>query len=155
MSFRFAPDDARRGGLVILGAHLNEGRAIARRYAEGGYETIVAEAADAFEGLIGQLAPPVFMLALPDAAVTAWSVDKVAATSIVADSRIGSCVEQRPAVPTILHLDPSTHAELAEPFGAAQPELPVHLHQPTDDGERLLLLRTLRLFSSAGGRGEV
>ncbi len=155
MSVRLAPEDARRGGLVILGVHGDEGEAIARRYAEGGYETVVAETGDKLETLIEGLAAPVFVLALPDAAVEAWAVDKVAAISIVADARIRSCIDRPPAVPAILHLGPVAHAELAGAFEAAQPDLPVHILPATDDGERLLLLRTLRLFSSAGGRGEV
>ncbi len=155
MSFRFAPEDARRGGLVILGAHIKDGPAIARRYAEGGYETVVAETGDTLEQLAEGLASPVFVLALPDAAAGAWAIDKVSAVSIVADGRIRSCVDQPPAVPAILHLGPAAHAELVGAFEAAQPELPVHVLPATDDGERLLLLRTLRLFSSAGGRGEV
>ena len=151
MSFRAAPDDARRGGLVILGGDAD----LARRFAEGGYESVVAEAGDKLDDLIGELTPPVFLFALPDAAATAWTAGGVAAASIVADARIGACVALPPAAPAILHLDPAAHAELAGAFEAAQPELPVHLHLATDDGERLLLLRTLRLFSSAGGRGEV
>jgi hypothetical protein len=154
VSVRIAPDDARRGGLVILGAG-RDGEAIARRYAQGGYETVVAEAGDALEQLTEGLAPPVFVLALPDAAVDAWTVDKVAAVSIVADGRIASRVERPPTVRTILHLDPAAHAELAGAFEAAQPDLPVHILPATEDGERLFFLRTLRLFSSAGGRGEV
>ncbi len=155
MSVRLAPDDARRGGLVILGAGRNDGSALARRYAEGGYETVVAEAGETLETLADGLAAPVFVLALPDAAVSAWALDNIAAISIVADARIGSCVDQPPGVPAILHLGPVAHAELAGAFEATHPDLPVHILRATDDGERLLLLRTLRLFSSAGGRGEV
>ena len=155
MSLRLTPDDARRGGLVILGAHLEDGPAIARRYAEGGYEAVVAEVGDTLEQLAEGLASPVFVLALPDAAAGAWAIDKVSAVSIVADARIGSCVDRPPAVPAILHLDPLAHAELAGAFEAAQPDLPVHVLPATADGDRLVLLRTLRLFSSAGGRGEV
>ncbi len=155
MSVRLAPYDARRGGLVILGAGRDEGEAVARRYAEGGYETVVAEAGDDLERLAEGLAAPVFVLALPDAAVDAWTVDKAAAVSIVADGRIASRVERPPTVRAILHLDPAAHAELAGAFEAAQPDLPVHTLPATEDGERLFFLRTLRLFSSAGGRGEV
>jgi hypothetical protein len=155
VSVRLAPDDARRGGLVILGANAGDRQSLGRLYAEGGYETVVAEVGDTLEQLAEGLAPPVFVLALPDAAVSAWTIDKVAAVSIVADARIGSCIDQPPEVPAILHLDPAAHAELAGAFEAAQPELPVHVLPATADGERLLLLRTLRLFSSAGGRGEV
>jgi hypothetical protein len=155
VSFHLAPDDARRGGLVILGADAVEGEGLARRYAEGGYETVVVGANDAVEVLIKGLAAPVFVLALPDAAVAAWSLDTVAAVSIVGDTRIETCVGRPPAVPVILHLDPAAHAELAAAFEAAQPDLPVHARAATDDGDRLLLLRTLRLFSRTGGRGEV
>ena len=151
MSFRLAPDDARRGGLVILGGDAE----LARRYAESGYETLLVEAGDDVAASIADLATPVFLFATPGAAVLAWSVGGVAAASIVGDARIASLVGQPPAVPTIVHLDPEAHAELAVAFETAQPELPVHLHPATEDGERLLLLRTLRLFSSAGGRGEV
>lgn len=140
---------------MILGANADEVRSIAKRYAEGGYETVAAEPADTFDTLLDGLAAPVFLLALPDAAVMAWTIDKVAAVSIVGDARIASCLERRPAVPAILHLDASAHRDFAEAFEAAQPDLPVHLRLATPDGERLLLLRTLRLFSSAGGRGEV
>jgi hypothetical protein len=155
VSFRVAPDDARRGGLVILGAGADEGRDIARRYADGGYESVVAEVGDLIEPLVASLIPPVFVLALPDAALTAWGIDNVAAVSIVADTRVATYATRPPAVPAILHLDPRAHADLAGAFGAAQPDLPVHLHRATEDDERLLLLRTLRLFAGAGGRGEV
>ncbi len=155
MSLRIAPDDARRGGLVVLGAGVAEGPAIARRYADGGYEVVVCEPEEAFERLTNGLAAPIFVLALPDAATMAWTIDTVSAVSVVADGRIASCVERPTAVPVILHLDQDAHAKLAGAFEAAHPELPVHLHLATPDGERLLLLRTLRLFSSTGARGEV
>jgi hypothetical protein len=155
VSVRFASDDARRGGLIVLGASGDDGADIARRYANGGYEAVVAAAGEPFEPLAASLEPPVFVLALPDAAAETFTINGVAAVSIIADARIGSRVALTPKVPAIIHLDPEAHAKLAGKFEAAQPELPVHLHVASEDGERLLLLRTLRLFSSAGGRGEV
>lgn len=136
---------------MILGGDAD----LARGYAEGGYETVTADIDDDLDDLIASLAAPVFLLAAPQGAVTAWSVAKVAAMSIVADSRISPCLGSNPAVPTIVHLDPRAHAELADAFEAAMPDLPVHLYPETPDGERLLRLRTLRLFSGVGGRGEV
>lgn len=156
MSFRLSPTDARRGGLVILGARHDEGREAARDYAGVGYETIVADEQDSVETLVAELAPPVFVLAFPAAAASAWTVTGVAAASIIADARIASVASQPPGVPAILHLETPAHATLADALETTQPDLPVHRLDTTPDGERLLLLRTLKLFSThAGGRGEV
>ncbi len=155
MSFRAAPADARRGGLVILATGAEDGARLARAYADGGYETIVARAGDDIDSLIGELASPVFILAFPDAAALAWNMTEIAAASIIADGRIAPLVARPPGVPTILHLDGPTHATLADEFDTAQPGLPVHRLDATADSERLLTLRTLRLFAvNAGGRGE-
>ena len=156
MSLRVAPDDARRGGLVIIGASAGDGPRLARRYADGGYETVVAEANDDLRILITSLTSPVFAMAFPDAAVIAWTLSNVAATSIVGDKRMASAVGMSPAGATILHLDAESHEQLAQLFEAAQPDLPVHVLGDSEDGERLFYLRTLRLFSAnAGGWGEV
>jgi len=156
VSLHIAPDDARRGGLIILGAGAEDGPSLARRYAEGGYETIVAEAGDQPESLIGALAPPVFVLAFPDAAQTAWVLSGAAAASVIGDGRAASLVDTPPATASILHLDPSSHHDLSDAFERAQPDLPVHSLRSADDGDRMFFLRTLRLFSAnAGGPGEV
>ncbi len=156
MSFSVAPEDARRGGLLILGAGADDGPRLARLYAEGGYETIVAEDEDDSMELVGALVAPVFGLAFAGAASTAWAMTGLAAVSVVADAGASELISRQPRSPTILHLDPATHAQLADAFGTAQPDLPVHRLDRSADGERLLVLRTLRLFSThAGGRGEV
>ena len=156
MSFRLPPGDARRGGLVILGARGDTGAELARLYADGGYETIVAEEADDAGSLIESLTPPVFVFALPDAAAVAWRLGGIAAVSLVGDQAIAAVSAHAPTAPAILHLGPASHDRLAETLEAALPDLPVHLRLETPDGERLLFLRTLRLFSThAGGRGEV
>ena len=157
MSFRLPPGDARRGGLVILGARGGRGAELARLYADGGYETIVAEEADDAGSLI-ESSDPAGIRARPARTRRRWPGVSAASRRFPwsATRRLPPSPAHAPTAPAILHLDPASHDRLAESLEAALPDLPVHLRLETPDGERLLFLRTLRLFSThAGGRGEV
>ncbi len=151
MTLRFAPEDARRGGLKILGAAPDEGERLAKLFAAVGYETVLGELPDGAD-----LQPPVFVLALRDAASAAWSLCGVAAIVIVADSRIATVLRRAPSVPVMLYLEAAAHDRLAGTLEASHPDIAVHRFEATPDGERLLHLRALRHFAThAGGRGEV
>ena len=151
MSYRAAPRDARRGALFILNAG-EDGPNLADSFAEAGYEVLSIDLCAA-EEMEAVFAPPIFTLAYPDGAADAWTAQGQTAISIVADARVAGLLDVPPRAPATLHLTPEAHDLLAERFAMAQPELPVHRLQPGADGDRLLRLRTLRLFAlNSGGR---
>ena len=208
-AWRQAPDDARRGGLVVIQEifGVTDGILdIAAGFAADGYETLslslfdrrapgfvagydaegVARGRDISEttpwdevaadlaAAVAALAPPVFMVGYCWGGTAAWlaaaRVRGISAASCYYGRRIPELIAEAPLCPTILHfgrhdasIPPATVEEIAE----AYPDLPVHIYDAGHgfasdrradfvvDAARLARLRTLQLFTTSGGRGEM
>ena len=209
VAYRAPPQDARRGGLVLVQEifgvtdHIRD---LCEGFAEEGYEVIAPAFYDRLEqgfaaghdpdgvakgkayseattwdqvqgdlqAAIGTLAAPVFVTGYCWGGAAAWLAacrcEGLTAASCFYGRRIAELADETPKVPTILHfgkLDASIPMETVEMIRARHPEVPTYLydaghgfvsdrgrdHDP--DSARLARLRTIALFSRAGGRGEM
>ncbi len=166
--------DARRGGLVILHDRLAADAAIHRladEFAHTGYETLGLPVGSmaGLDLVIASLKPPVVLLAVGDAAALAWRAAGLGAglAAVAIYLEAGAVAfEQDPVCPVILHLAHgavSDGAGFAETLAEQYPDVRVHGYDAgpgflfeTSDASRLARLRTLQVFSQAGGaRGEL
>jgi len=146
-------------------------RRLADEFAHTGYETLGLPVSSmaALDQAIASLKPPVVLLAVGDAAALAWRAAclgaGLAAVAIYLEPG-AVAFEQDPVCPVILHLAhgaESVGAGFAETLTAQHPDIRVHGYDAapgflfeSSDASRLARLRTLQVFSQAGGaRGEL
>ena len=172
------PDDARRGGLVMIcedGPASDEVRALAAAFAAVGYETLAPalfyenaawnDIARDVCAAVSALAAPVFVMGWGGwGGAAAWlaacRVAGVAAVSACDGARIAELVSEAPTAPIILHFGVDQRpapAALIGAIGEAHPDIPMHLYDAMErsGAARLAHLRDLRLFALNGvGRGD-
>lgn len=126
---------------------------------------------DGVQAAIDALAPPVYLLGFCFGGTTAWLAaarcSGLSAVAVYYGGQIVDYIDEKPQVPTILHLgrtDELIPPEDIEAIRAAHPDLPVHVYEaghafvaPSGfhaESARLSRLRTLALFARNGqGRG--
>jgi carboxymethylenebutenolidase len=162
-----APPDARRAGLLVVGAtdHPRLGE-LCQGFAEEGYEVMAVGARDMASAVLA-LAGPVVVLALGEGAAQAWAgacgLSTVAGLSLF-DPPMAALIGA-PACPVIIHFSLEGGAASLAALDALRerrPELPVYPYRAAPgfifgDGDpaRLARLRTLQLFHRAGGKAEM
>ena len=182
-AYGVAPNDARRGGLVVihdLSGITDAIRDLCDDFAEDGYEVIAPDlsgrqAWDQVEGdlqaAIGVLAAPVNVVGYGWGGTAAWLAacrcEGVAAVSSFYGAGLADLMAETPRRPTILHFskrDAAVPLAVIDQIAAAHPDMPIHLYDAdsgfafdrASDSARLARLRTLQLFQrSSGVRAEV
>ena len=153
----WAAENARRGGLILLGPDL-----AAEGFAQAGYEVWQFGAPEAvanpdlacavlariLEGIEG----PRFLVGHDAAAAIVWSLAS-AGSGLSAGAAYGTFLPDTnaPALPFVLHLEDAGIEAGIEALQTRLPDLRVHR---LSAGPDLARLRTLAVFSRATGRGE-
>jgi carboxymethylenebutenolidase len=165
ITLHLTPPDARRAGLVVVGAVDDARRDIlCAGFAEQGYE-VMASPPDLDEAVLG-LAGPVVVLSLGQGAAAALSaaarLAKVAAVSLFDPPLEG--LTPQPQCPVIAHfaLGDEISASRLDDLRTSWPTLAVYPYAAEPgfifgdgDAARLARLRTLQLFHRAGGKAEM
>jgi carboxymethylenebutenolidase len=142
----------------------------ARQLSEG---TPWEEVAGDLAACVAALEPPVFAVGWCWGGAAAWMaacrVDGLTAASCYYGRRIPEFAGETPKCPVIAHFgrrDASIPNDVVEAIGEAHPDIPIYIYDAGHgfasdrradydaDCARLARLRTLQLFSRAGGRGE-
>ena len=153
----WVPDNARRGGLILLGPS-----PAAQAFAEAGYEVWQlpapvepvesSRACRVLEALLQDIEGPRFLVGYNAAAPCAWTL-ALSGAGLTSSAAYGAfeLLTEVPALPFILHLDDSLAQEVVESLRERLPDLKIHR---LSAGADLAHLRTLAVFSRASGRGE-